>query len=125
MEREERKHPDDLTEIPEVSELNDFKKELRYTPLSLVNLDPYDTKNTDYEMREHAGNADDDWVEFNINANDITIDPESLIGYGIHKRRPKLLICITMYNEPAKQLVESLAGIYRSYYELSKLFLSL
>lgn len=120
MDKEERKHPDDISQVADPKELNEFRKDLRYTPLSLVNLDPYDTTNTDYEMREHIGNADDDWNEFNIGANDITIDRNSLIGYGIHNRRPKLLICITMYNEPPKQLVESLSGLYRAYYELSK-----
>ena len=29
----------------------------------------------------------------------------------------KQAFCITMYNEPTKQLLESLAGIYRNYYE--------
>ena len=30
----------------------------------------------------------------------------------------KLAIWVTMYNEPYRQIVESLAGIYRNYYEL-------
>ena len=30
----------------------------------------------------------------------------------------RLMVCITMYNEPYKQVCESLAGVYRNYYEL-------
>jgi chitin synthase len=30
----------------------------------------------------------------------------------------KLLICITIYNEPFSQVLESLSGLYRAYYEL-------
>ena len=30
----------------------------------------------------------------------------------------KLSVCVTMYNEPFSQLLESVAGIYRAYYEL-------
>jgi len=40
-----------------------------------------------------------------------------LINYAKNVR-PKLAICITQYNEPLSQLIESLAGIYRAYYEL-------
>lgn len=42
---------------------------------------------------------------------------DSLIYLG-KKEAPKLLICITMYNEPYTQLLESIAGLYRTYYEL-------
>ena len=31
---------------------------------------------------------------------------------------PLLLVCITMYNEHPLQLIESLIGVYRAYYEL-------
>ena len=33
-----------------------------------------------------------------------------------------LSICVTMYNEPFSQLLESVAGIYRAYYELVKIW---
>ena len=114
---------DDISQVAATAELDPYKKKCRYTPLSLVNLTPYDTENDDYEMREHLGDATEEWIDGNIEANDVEIEKDSLIGFGIHKRRPKLLICITMYNEPPKQLVESIAGIYRAYYELSKLLL--
>jgi hypothetical protein len=48
---------------------------------------------------------------------DIPLSENSLIGFG-KNNRPKLMICITMYNEPYKQILESLAGLYRAYYEL-------
>jgi hypothetical protein len=37
------------------------------------------------------------------------------------RRSTQLAICITMYNEPYKQLLETMAGVYRSIYELYEL----
>jgi len=63
--------------------------------------------------------AEDDYNFDDYQSNDDPINPESLIGYG-KLNRPKLLICITIYNEPPRQMLESIAGIYRAYYELGK-----
>ena len=53
-------------------------------------------------------------------ANDKDIDIDSLISQSAAYKwnNLKLLVCITMYNEPPKQLVESLIGVYRAYYKL-------
>ncbi|CAI2370275.1 unnamed protein product [Moneuplotes crassus] len=127
FEEQDYENKDDLSEIPKIEELDDYVKECTYTPLSLVNPIPFDPSNQEYIMREHILPADADWNEENPDANDIPIDSDgqygnrsasSLLGYGIHKRRPKLLINITVYNEEPKQLVETLAGVYRNYYEL-------
>lgn len=85
----------------------------KYMPLSLYNPNPRDPDNMVYELRNHIGEPTN---EFNEDE-DIEITPNSLLYFG-KTNRPKLLICVTMYNEPYSQLWESLAGIYRSYYEL-------
>ena len=55
----------------------------------------------------------------NTGIDDIDLDRNSLIEISAEKEHnPKLLVCITMYNEPPRQLVESLIGVYRAYYEL-------
>ncbi|CAI2380186.1 unnamed protein product [Moneuplotes crassus] len=106
------------TEVSPVSELDCFRKEYKYTPLSLVNPDPFDTTNQSYIMKQHQRKADEDWDIEDIGDNDIDILEDTLIGYGIYKNQPKMLMCITMFNEDPKRLVESLAGVYRAYYEL-------
>lgn len=47
----------------------------------------------------------------------ILITSYSLLHKG-KVEKPLLLVCITMYNETFKQLLETLAGVYRAYYEL-------
>ena len=65
-------------------------------------------------FKEHLNNPTDK----GINAADLRpIKEASILGNQV-KRGMKELICLTMYNEPYKQIVESLAGIYRNYYEL-------
>ena len=62
-----------------------------------------------FELRVHQGGPlDEKGIE-------VEIPKDSLIEFG---KKSKLLIWITMYNEPYSQLLESIAGIYRSYYEL-------
>uniref|UniRef100_A0A7S3J1J5 Chitin synthase n=1 Tax=Euplotes harpa TaxID=151035 RepID=A0A7S3J1J5_9SPIT len=48
---------------------------------------------------------------------DTRIPENSLLSNDFHDEI-KLSFCITMYNEPFEQLMESLAGIYRAYFEL-------
>lgn len=107
-----------------------FRKVLVYTPLTLVNLDPENSEKVTpsegeegipYEMREHLGPPSEEWDDTSVDLNDKPIDPDSLLGYGIYRAaKPLLLICITAFNEHPRQVVESLAGVYRAYYELSK-----
>ena len=63
------------------------------------------------------GTSDQQDLEKN-HIEDRKLDTESLIHESSVRNKPKLLVCITMYNEPPKQLVESLIGVYRAYYEL-------
>jgi cellulose synthase/poly-beta-1,6-N-acetylglucosamine synthase-like glycosyltransferase len=44
--------------------------------------------------------------------------PENTLLHSTKENAPLLNVCITMYNEPFIQLLQSLAGVYRSYYEL-------
>ena len=60
-------------------------------------------------LRVHRGGAQDK------EGKDVENPKDSLIEFV---KNPKLLIWITMYNESYSQLLESIAGIYRSYYEL-------
>ncbi|CAI2378973.1 unnamed protein product [Moneuplotes crassus] len=105
-------------EVLPISDLDPFRKRCRYTPLSLVNPDPFNTTNQDYIMKQHEYNADEDWDIEDVGLCDIDILEDTLIGYGIYKNQPKMLMCITLFNEDPKRLVESLAGVYRAYYEL-------
>lgn len=95
--------------------IENFNCDLQYVPLSLWNTQPYNPLNTWYELRNHVGSPLADYKE----GADIELDKKSLINFG-KVNRPKMLIWVTQYNEPLSQLVESLAGVYRAYYELSK-----
>jgi len=89
---------------------------MQYTPLSLYNAtgDPTSTK---FELREHKGGVPEDK---NVQVVEEKLAKNSLINFG--KDFPaKLCICICLYNEPLSQLIESLAGIFRAYYELGKI----
>ena len=47
----------------------------------------------------------------------MNLPEHSLLDSDI-KKGIKLSVWVTMYNEPFSQLLESVAGIYRAYYEL-------
>lgn len=98
-----------------MADINEYNTGLQYYPLSMWNPEPYNPHNLEYELRNHKGNPTDSYKE----GVDVKIDEDSLIHFG-KVNQPKLLICVTQYNEPLDQLVESLAGVYRAYYELSK-----
>lgn len=50
---------------------------------------------------------------------DEDLPTDSLLYHSnCEENRPKLLVTITAYNEPYRQFCDSLAGIYRAYYEL-------
>jgi len=84
-------------------------------PLTLFN--PTDEADwLDYDLREHVGGIPDD---NHTKTFEKPLRDKSLIKFG-KDSKAKLLICITQYNEPLFQLIESLAGIYRAYYELGK-----
>jgi hypothetical protein len=89
--------------------------DLKYTPLTLYNpsKDPDSTK---FELRHHFVGVPEDTGEL---VEERPIDKMSLIQFG-KDFKAKLCVCITQYNEPLTQLIESLAGIYRAYYELGK-----
>ena len=75
--------------------------------------EPENTDDDKYTIRNHII---DENMEY-----DTDLDTQSLLYKGKHgNNKPYLLACITMYNEPPSQLIESLAGIYRTYYELEK-----
>jgi cellulose synthase/poly-beta-1,6-N-acetylglucosamine synthase-like glycosyltransferase len=87
---------------------------LEYFPLTLCKLSPTDMKDDTFELKNHVGK-----VKYKVTkkSDDIQLPPESLLASG-KIDSPLLLYWITMYNEPFTQLVETLAGVYRSYYEL-------
>jgi cellulose synthase/poly-beta-1,6-N-acetylglucosamine synthase-like glycosyltransferase len=90
---------------------------LEYFPLSLYKVRPMDFGDKTYELRNHVGKPKYKNVR---KRDDLKLPESSLIGFG-KQNRPKLLIWITMYNEPFIQLLQSLAGIFRAYYELVSL----
>jgi hypothetical protein len=95
--------------------IDNYNTELEYIPLSLYNPSK-NPSSTDFDLRKHTGGVPVDNLEV---IKEEEIPSGCLINMG-RKHQAKLLICITQYNEPLSQLVESLAGIYRSYYELCK-----
>lgn len=90
---------------------------LEYFPLSLYKNQPKNFADDTYELRNHVGKAKSRKVR---KRDDISLPEDSLIAKG-RRNTPMLLYCITMYNEPFLQLVQTLAGVYRSYYELCKI----
>ena len=77
---------------------------------------PENPQDDKFTLKVHNGNPSD---HENSEADDRDLDRYSLIEQSaVRRNNPKLLVCITMYNEPPKQLVESLIGVYRAYYEL-------
>jgi len=89
-------------------------KTLEYFPLTLFKTNPTDLKDDTYELRNHVGRVKFKQVK---KQDDIKLPSKCLLSTGI-KNKPLLLYCITMYNEPFIQLVQTLAGVYRSYYEM-------
>ena len=87
---------------------------LEYFPLSMYKNDPKDFKDTTYDLRNHVGRVKDRVVR---DRDDLVLPDDSLIKFG-QKTQPMALFCITMYNEPFDMLMQSIAGIYRAYYEL-------
>lgn len=90
------------------------KNPLQYYPLSMYKTRPKDFGNYQYELRNHIGKVN---KRKPGKEDDIPLPPESLIEQG-RQNKPQLLFCVTMYNEPFEQLMQTLAGVYRSYYEL-------
>lgn len=90
---------------------------LEYLPLVLVKEGHDENTKEDSEgalFREHIGNpniTDQPRGSFRALDLDTCIERQSREGM-------KALVCVTMYNEPYSQLVATLAGIYRNYYEL-------
>ncbi|CAI2368049.1 unnamed protein product [Moneuplotes crassus] len=104
-----------------------LRRELEYQPLALLNIrkkiekqqkngKKILTKVTWPYLREHQGDPSDEDIE--ASKLDL-IDSTTILGKQINDG-VKLLICITLYNEPYYQLIESLIGVYRNYFELCK-----
>ena len=71
-----------------------------------------------YILRDHKTDPSKENYD-ESNDEDLSEDPTSLLYVSsLQGNWPKLLVWVTMYNEPPIQLVESLIGIYRAYYEL-------
>lgn len=89
-------------------------KKLEYFPLSMFKVDPEDKKDQTFELRNHVAKVKHKKVK---KKDDLPLPHDCLLHYG-KDNPPLLMYCVTMYNEPFVQLLQSLAGIYRSYYEL-------
>lgn len=87
---------------------------LEYFPLSLYKLHAEDFSDGTYELRNHVGKVKHRRVR---KRDDLRLPEESILHQG-KDSEPLVLFCITMYNEPFSQLLQSLAGVYRAYYEL-------
>ena len=95
---------------------------LQYNPLVLCKDKPGNFKDDKYTLKKYIGNPSDSEYR---KENEKELDKDSLIKQSQNRRNmPKLLVCITTYNEPPKQLVESLIGVYRAYYELVEMDMS-
>lgn len=91
---------------------------MQYLPLTLVNTDPImDPACQEFKLMEHIEDIE---KRERYGGCEKEIPKKSLVQFG-QDSRPKLLVCITLYNEPLSQLIESIAGVYRAYFELSKL----
>jgi hypothetical protein len=89
-------------------------KKLEYQPLSLYKVRQEDFADHMYELRVHRAKPKKKVVD---PGDDVEIPDDSILALG-KANTPKMLICVTMYNEPYEQLLESMAGIFRAYYEL-------
>ena len=71
---------------------------------------------SEFTLKRHTRDPSDPEYE---EENDKELLKTSLIAKSCHPiHNPLLLVCITMYNEHPLQLIESLIGVYRAYYEL-------
>lgn len=89
-------------------------KKLEYFPLTLLKKYPDVFDDHSYELRNHVGKVEYKKVR---KKDDLKLPEDSLL-YSGHKTPPKVLFCITMFNESYFQLLQSFAGIFRAYYEL-------
>jgi len=89
-------------------------KKLEYFPLSMFKVEPENSESQIYELRNHVAKVKHKKVKAR---DDLQLPDDSLIHFG-KENQPLLMCCVTMYNEPFIQLLQSLAGIYRNYYEL-------
>jgi hypothetical protein len=90
------------------------QRKLEYFPLSLYKLKPEDFTDHSYELRNHVGKVNNIKVRA---GDDLNLPGNCLLNHG-RDNPPLLMYCITMYNESYIQLMQSLAGVFRSYYEL-------
>jgi hypothetical protein len=90
--------------------------DLEYLPLILQKLPdvPEDSDAPGVEFKIHVGDPHSQTAEEQSFA-DL---PSDCLIRRQQENGVKVAVCITMYNEPYKQVLESLAGVYRSYYEL-------
>ena len=89
-----------------------------YFPLTIHNTEANVGKNgiseSRIELKYHVGSTT---VEDSREEDFCHLPQQSIISEQID-RQMKVNVCITGYNEGFKQLLESIAGVYRSYYEL-------
>jgi hypothetical protein len=102
---------------------------LQYYPLVLKRDNPHvEDGNEDCTLQVHVGDPSminleqaktDGMRRSGEFGNDIDIPAESMIRQSLHpSNRPEILITVTGYNEPYTQFVDTMAGLYRNYYEL-------
>ena len=86
------------------------KNGLEYFPASII------------EKTDGEGNTHNDLRVFHeaISRPDVAVPSDSLV-YQMKQSRPKMLCCITMYNENFGQLMQSMAGVVRAVVELVNL----
>jgi cellulose synthase/poly-beta-1,6-N-acetylglucosamine synthase-like glycosyltransferase len=84
---------------------------LEYHPLTLLRKDPTNFEDDQCELRKNVLLG-----ESLLEVENIPIKRDKMLMFQGDK--PKLLFCITMLNESYHKLLQSLAGIYRAYYEL-------
>ena len=73
-------------------------------------------KDNGYTLKKHIGNPS---TKKYIREHDVDLAHDSLLFQsGFESNNPYMLVSITMYNESPIQLLYSIAGVYRSYYEL-------
>ena len=89
---------------------------LEYNCLTLCKNNPDDLDELEYTLKNHIGNPS---IKEYIAENDVDLAHDSLLFQsGLQANNPYLLVCITMYNESPIQLLQTIAGVYRSLYEI-------
>ena len=99
-------------------DLQENENGLQYIPLSLFDPNPEgrnDSDTIDYDLKFHKS----DYLKKTKLEEllDLNLSHQSYL-YKMKDETTKLTICITIYNEPFYQVIESLIGLYRTYYEL-------